>query len=240
MVGGQAWQAGGWAAGFPARPSLPTPFPRLPTPPPQDYPSGTACSCVVFTARPGPGRGAGRGDAAASRGQRAGACRPEIDLIAHARQGALTALPHPLPPLLPQEHYKIITGSPVNVPDYVKDIVFKKARQSALWRGGAACEARAVARRRPARLRLPPAASPNPPALLSYLQGCSFREPDFTPQTDITVPLTTWDDLTTMCAQSRLYAGVHFQPAIDSAVQLCKSYGTACAHKVQALLAGTA
>lgn len=86
----------------------------------------------------------------------------------------------------------------------------------------------------------PPAASPNPPALLSYLQGCSFREPDFTPQTDITVPLTTWDDLTTMCAQSRLYAGVHFQPAIDSAVQLCKSYGTACAHKVQALLAGTA
>lgn len=94
------------------------------------------------------------------------------------------------------EHYKIMTGSPVYVPDWVKDLVFSK--------------------------------------------GCSFREPDFTPQEDVTVQLTTWDDLLTMCAQSRLDAGVHFQPAIDASVKLCRSFGTACAAKVKGLLAGTA
>lgn len=68
-----------------------------------------------------------------------------------------------------------------------------------------------------------------------FRKGCSFAEPGITPEADTTVEFKTWDDFTKVCAQSRLWAGVHFQPAIDSAIELCTPIGKACYEKFEYL-----
>jgi hypothetical protein len=73
-----------------------------------------------------------------------------------------------------------------------------------------------------------------------FRAGCSFREPGLTPAADFAVEFKTWDAMLEHCAQSRIYAGVHFQPSIDAAVALCAPLGRVCHARFEALLAGEA
>lgn len=71
-----------------------------------------------------------------------------------------------------------------------------------------------------------------------FKKGCSRREPGVTPTEDLSVTWKTWDDFIRECAQSRLYAGVHFQPAIDAGIKLCTPIGKKCFARYQSLLQG--
>lgn len=73
-----------------------------------------------------------------------------------------------------------------------------------------------------------------------FTQGCSFKEPGATPAVDFT---ETWTDTAAFiadCAQTRLWAGVHFQKAIDGSKNVCSGLGYAGAKRMKALLDGTA
>lgn len=64
---------------------------------------------------------------------------------------------------------------------------------------------------------------------LVFRQGCSRREPFMTPAEDVVVEgWDSWDDFVSMCGETRLWAGVHFRPAIDSAIEMCKPLGQQC------------
>jgi hypothetical protein len=50
-----------------------------------------------------------------------------------------------------------------------------------------------------------------------------------TPAEDVVVEgWDSWDDFVSMCGETRLWAGVHFRPAIDSAIEMCKPLGQQC------------
>lgn len=63
---------------------------------------------------------------------------------------------------------------------------------------------------------------------VTFQAGCSKREPGITPARDVSVTYTTWDQFVDDCAQSRAYAGVHFQAAIDEGKRLCAPLGKQC------------
>lgn len=73
-----------------------------------------------------------------------------------------------------------------------------------------------------------------------FKKGCSRREPGVTPAADVSVTWNTWDDFARECSQSRMYAGVHFQPAIDAGLKLCSPIGQKCFAQYQQLLSGKA
>lgn len=59
----------------------------------------------------------------------------------------------------------------------------------------------------------------------SFPAGSSRVEPGFTPAADTTVTYTTWSDFNADCGQSRVWAGVHFQAAVDESRELCPVFG---------------
>lgn len=59
----------------------------------------------------------------------------------------------------------------------------------------------------------------------TFKAGCSMREPGKTPAQDVTINLASTADFIRDCAQSRLWAGVHFQRSIDAAKELCTGLG---------------
>jgi hypothetical protein len=63
---------------------------------------------------------------------------------------------------------------------------------------------------------------------ITFQAGCSRREPGITPAEDVSITYTTWDQFVDSCAQTRAYAGVHFQAAIDEAKRLCAPVGKQC------------
>lgn len=76
------------------------------------------------------------------------------------------------------------------------------------------------------------------PGPLVFPKGCSRRESGLTPSQDITVEFSSWDELVHECGQSRLYAGVHFQGAIDAGIKLCAPLGRKCGVRVNQMLNG--
>lgn len=74
---------------------------------------------------------------------------------------------------------------------------------------------------------------------LVFRQGCSKREPFRTPAKDVVVQSwDSWDDFMDMCGETRLWAGVHFRPAIDAAIEMCKPLGQQCFEDYQKLKNG--
>jgi hypothetical protein len=52
------------------------------------------------------------------------------------------------------------------------------------------------------------------PATLTWEAGCSRREPGLTPAADLRIPQwKTFTELEAACEQSRVDAGVHFEPS---------------------------
>lgn len=59
----------------------------------------------------------------------------------------------------------------------------------------------------------------------TFNKGCSIREPGVTPAEDTKIFLGSKEEFIQQCAQTRLWAGVHFQKSIDSAKELCRGIG---------------
>lgn len=70
--------------------------------------------------------------------------------------------------------------------------------------------------------------------------GGSRIEPGVTPASDTTIAFPTWSDFNADCGQSRLWAGVHFQAAIDASAEICNVFGDMAYDYVQDLIAGSA
>jgi len=70
--------------------------------------------------------------------------------------------------------------------------------------------------------------------------GSSRVEPGITPKKDIDLQFKTWTDFAADCGQSRVWAGVHFQSAIDASAQLCAVFGDMAFDYLETLLDGTA
>lgn len=58
-------------------------------------------------------------------------------------------------------------------------------------------------------------------------KGASKIEPGITPATDITFDFPTFSDFERDCADSRVWAGVHFQSAVEEGLDLCRPIGDA-------------
>ena len=73
-----------------------------------------------------------------------------------------------------------------------------------------------------------------------FKAGSSRIEPGFTPAADTTLVFPTWTDFEQQCGQSRVWAGVHFQSAVDESLQACGEFGNMAYDYVSSLIAGTA
>lgn len=70
--------------------------------------------------------------------------------------------------------------------------------------------------------------------------GGSRAEPGLTPAADTTIVFDTWTEFNDDCGQSRVWAGVHFQAAVDESQALCNVFGDLAYDYVQSLIDGTA
>ncbi|MCG8311860.1 MAG: vanadium-dependent haloperoxidase [Pseudomonadales bacterium] len=70
--------------------------------------------------------------------------------------------------------------------------------------------------------------------------GSSRIEPGITPIADTALQFPTWSDLEADCGQSRVWAGVHFQAAVDESLRVCHRFGQLAHNYLASLLNGTA
>lgn len=70
--------------------------------------------------------------------------------------------------------------------------------------------------------------------------GSSRIEPGITPAEDTTLMINTWTDMANDCGQSRLWAGVHFQAAIDESTEFCPIFGDMAYEYISSLIDGAA
>ena len=54
------------------------------------------------------------------------------------------------------------------------------------------------------------------------------------------IVFNTWTEFNDDCGQSRVWAGVHFQAAVDESKALCNDFGDIAFDYMQALIDGTA
>lgn len=70
--------------------------------------------------------------------------------------------------------------------------------------------------------------------------GSSRIEPGVTPAIATSLVFPTWTQFAADCGQSRIWAGVHFQSAVDESVKLCSVFGEKAYDYVNALIEGVA
>lgn len=70
--------------------------------------------------------------------------------------------------------------------------------------------------------------------------GSSRIEPGVVPAEDTTIVFSTWTEFNDDCGQSRVWAGVHFQAAIDESRKVCDVFGDMAHDYLQTLVDGTA
>lgn len=70
--------------------------------------------------------------------------------------------------------------------------------------------------------------------------GSSRIEPGITPASDTVMVFDTWTQFNEDCGQSRVWAGVHFQAAVDESQRLCDEFGDVAYEYLQELIDGTA
>lgn len=75
---------------------------------------------------------------------------------------------------------------------------------------------------------------------VDFPAGSSRIEPGITPVADTTLVFDTWTDFAEDCGQSRVWAGVHFQAAIDESKAICSIFGDMAYAYMETLLDGTA
>jgi hypothetical protein len=70
--------------------------------------------------------------------------------------------------------------------------------------------------------------------------GSSRIEPGLTPAVAIDLVFPNWTQFAADCGQSRVWAGIHFQSAVDESVKLCDVFGERAYDYVKALIDGVA
>ena len=70
--------------------------------------------------------------------------------------------------------------------------------------------------------------------------GSSRIEPGFTPAQDTDLVFSTWTQFAADCGQSRVWAGVHFQSAVDESLSRCSVFGDLAFDYLNALRDGDA
>lgn len=75
---------------------------------------------------------------------------------------------------------------------------------------------------------------------VEYPQGSSRIEPGITPAAHTVLVFPTWTAFANDCGQSRVWAGVHFQSAVDESLSRCSVFGDRAFDYLGALLAGDA
>ncbi len=70
--------------------------------------------------------------------------------------------------------------------------------------------------------------------------GASRIEPGITPAADTALFFPTWTEFVHECGQSRVWAGVHFQAAVDESRRLCNVFGDMAYDYLLTLIDGTA
>lgn len=75
---------------------------------------------------------------------------------------------------------------------------------------------------------------------VSRAAGSSRIEPGVTPAAPVDLLFETWTQFAADCGQSRVWAGVHFQAAVDESAQLCGTFGDTAFDYVSALVDGKA
>lgn len=75
---------------------------------------------------------------------------------------------------------------------------------------------------------------------VEFPAGSSRIEPGITPANDTTLLFPTWTEWAADCGQSRVWAGVHFQSAVDEAAAVCPVFGDMAYDYLVSLVNGTA
>ena len=70
--------------------------------------------------------------------------------------------------------------------------------------------------------------------------GASRIEPGITPTGPIDLNFATWTDFVDDCGQSRVWAGVHFQAAVDASKAMCDEFGNLAYAYLGSLIDGSA
>lgn len=76
------------------------------------------------------------------------------------------------------------------------------------------------------------------PFNLTFPKGSSKIYPGQVPSEEVTLTINRLTDWDRLCAQSRLDAGVHFEPSIEAGRQLCSGIGRSAQDTVDTLLSG--
>lgn len=75
---------------------------------------------------------------------------------------------------------------------------------------------------------------------MPFPAGSSRIEPGITPAEDIELHFATWTEFEEECARSRVYAGVHFQAAVEASAEMCHAFGDLMYDYFASLMDGTA
>ena len=75
---------------------------------------------------------------------------------------------------------------------------------------------------------------------VAYPAGGSRVEPGLTPQDDTVIRWDNWSDFEADCGESRVWAGVHFQAAVDESLEECSEFGELAHGYLKELVDGTA
>ena len=75
---------------------------------------------------------------------------------------------------------------------------------------------------------------------LSFSAGSSRIQPGIIPAVDLSGVFETWTEFDETCGQSRVWAGVHFQSAVDESRKLCPIFGNMAHDYMQSLISGQA
>ena len=76
--------------------------------------------------------------------------------------------------------------------------------------------------------------------VIDFPAGSSRIEPGITPAEDLRLTVETWNDFAHYCGQSRIWAGINFQPSVDKSAAICGSIGDAVYDYFASLIDGTA
>ena len=70
--------------------------------------------------------------------------------------------------------------------------------------------------------------------------GSSIHEPGITPANDVTVSYDTWTEYEQDCAESRIWAGLHFRAAVEESLSMCSDIGDSAYEYFMTQMDGTA
>lgn len=74
----------------------------------------------------------------------------------------------------------------------------------------------------------------------TWAKGSSKIEPGFLPEQDTTIIINTWHDFEDWCANSRMWAGVHYRTSIETNIDVCHGLGNTTYDTLMKFVAGTA